>query len=38
RTYENSQIVAVDMNKEDLEGNAPISYPLIEDQQVLFSN
>jgi len=26
------------MNKEDLEGNAPISYPLIEDQQVLFSN
>ncbi|MFZ4844235.1 choloylglycine hydrolase [Enterococcus casseliflavus] len=38
RTYENSQIVAVDMNKEDLEGNVPISYPLVEDQQVFFSN
>lgn len=28
-TYENSQITGIDMNREDLEGNAPICYPLI---------
>ena len=28
-TYENSQISAVDMNREDLEGQTIVSYPLI---------
>lgn len=34
RTYENSQIVAVDMHKEDLDSEKLISYPLVEQQQI----
>lgn len=37
-TYENSQITAVDMNKEDLEGSNIISYPLITGQQIFKQN
>jgi choloylglycine hydrolase len=38
RTYENSQIVAVDMHKEDLDSEKLISYPLVEQQQVHYIN
>ena len=34
RTYDNSQISAVDMHHEDLDGKALISYPLIREQQI----
>lgn len=34
RTYDNSQISAVDMNNEDLDGNELISYPLEDKQQI----
>ncbi len=37
-TYQNSQISAVDMNREYLDGNNTISYPLIADQQIRFQN
>ncbi|MBE6715081.1 MAG: choloylglycine hydrolase family protein [Ruminococcaceae bacterium] len=37
-TYENSQITAVDMYKEDLDTKDLISYPLITGQQVLRQN
>ena len=37
-TYENSQITAVDMNREDLDGSALVSYPLIEGQQIRMQN
>ena len=37
-TYENSQISGVDMNKEDLDGSALVSYPLIQGQQINFQN
>lgn len=37
-TYENSQISAVDMQREDLEGSNIISYPLITGQQIHFQN
>ena len=37
-TYENSQITAVDMHREDLDGSTLISYPLILDQQILAQN
>lgn len=37
-TYENSQITAVDMRKENLEGSRPISYPLIRQQQIHMQN
>lgn len=37
-TYENSQITAVDMHKEDLEGRIPVSYPLITGQQIRLQN
>ncbi|MCH5252093.1 MAG: choloylglycine hydrolase [Lachnospiraceae bacterium] len=33
-TYENSQITAVDMNRENLEGSSLALYPLIESQQI----
>lgn len=32
KTYENSQITAIDMNKEDLEGSTLFTYPLINNQ------
>ena len=38
KTYENSQITAVDMQKENLEGNELISYPLVKEQQILRLN
>ncbi|MBP3645375.1 MAG: choloylglycine hydrolase [Clostridia bacterium] len=38
RTYENSQITAVDMHHEDLEGTALVSYPLITGQQIRMQN
>ena len=37
-TYENSQITGVDMNKENLESDALVSYPLIEGQQIKMQN
>lgn len=37
-TYENSQISAVDMHREDLEGTKVIAYPLITGQQIRWQN
>ena len=37
-TYENSQITAIDMNKENLDGNNLTSYNLIKGQQIFFQN
>lgn len=37
-TYENSQITAVDMHREDLDGTVPVSYPLITGQQIHYQN
>lgn len=37
-TYENSQITAIDMHREDLEGCTPICYPLITGQQIRMQN
>lgn len=37
-TYDNHQISAVDMNKENLDGNELISYPLITKQQIRRQN
>ena len=37
-TYENSQITAVDMNKENLDSNKIISYNLIKGQQINIQN
>ena len=37
-TYENSQITAVDMHREDLEGSQLVLYPLIEGQQIPWQN
>ena len=33
-TYENSQITAVDMHKEDMDGTELVSYPLVKEQQI----
>lgn len=38
KTYDNSQITAVDMYKENLDGNTVISYPLVKKQQILWQN
>jgi len=38
RTYENSQITAVDLHREDLNGGDLISYPLIQGQQIRRQN
>ncbi len=38
RTYENSQITAVDMHKEDLDGDKVITYPLITGQRIYWQN
>lgn len=38
RTYENSQITAVDMHRENLDGNELASYPLITGQQIRMQN
>jgi len=37
-TYDNHQITAVDMYREDLEGNELVSYPLIQEEQVRWQN
>lgn len=38
KTYENSQISAIDMHRENLEGKQLIRYPLIKGQQIRFQN
>ncbi len=38
RTYDNSQISAVDMHREDLDGTELISYPLVKEQQIHWVN
>ena len=38
KTYENSQINAVDLNREDLNGSNLIAYPLITDQKIHMQN
>lgn len=38
RTYENSQITAVDMHKEATDGEALIRYPMIKEQQIRYQN
>lgn len=37
-TYENSQITAVDMHREDLDSGRLVSYPLIQGQQIRIQN
>lgn len=37
-TYENSRISAVDMHREDLDGNTLYTYPLITDPQIRYQN
>ena len=37
-TYENSQITAVSLHKEDLDGTTTVSYPLIKNQQINYQN
>ncbi|MBP0958050.1 MAG: choloylglycine hydrolase [Oscillospiraceae bacterium] len=37
-TYENHQITAVDMNREDLDGRVPVKYPLITGEQIKIQN
>ncbi len=38
KTYENSQITSIDMNKENLDSQELISYELIKGQQILMQN
>ena len=38
KTYDNHQITAVDLNKENLEGDALVFYPLIDEAQINFVN
>ena len=38
RTYEDSQITAVNMNKEDLDRHELVSYPVIKEQQINYVN
>lgn len=37
-TYDNGALTAVDMHREDLEGTAPRSYPMVQEPQVFFQN
>lgn len=37
-TYENSQITAVDMHKEDLDGTKVVTYDLVKGQQINYQN
>lgn len=37
-TYENNQITAVDMHKENLKGESLVRYPLIQEQQIKMQN
>lgn len=38
KTYGNSRISAVDMNRENLDGDKLVSYPLTEEQDICFQN
>lgn len=38
KTYDNSQITGIDMNKENLDGTSLINYELIKDEQILMQN
>jgi len=38
KTYENSQIMAVDMFRENLDGDVPVAYPLVTGQQISWQN
>lgn len=38
KTYENSQITGVDMHRENLDGDRPVSYDLIAGQQIRMQN
>lgn len=38
KTYENSQITAIDMHKENLDNNKIIIYPLVQEQQLNYFN
>lgn len=38
KTYENSQITGVDMYRENLDGNMPVSYPLVTGQHIFMQN
>lgn len=38
RTYNNSQITSIDMNKEDLNNNHLIIYPLVKEQKINYYN
>ena len=38
KTYDNSQIAAVDMHRENLNGKQIISYPLVKEQQINWQN
>ncbi len=38
RTYENSQVTAIDMHHEDLDGSEFVAYPLIKEQQINMVN
>ncbi len=37
-TYDNSQITAVDMRRENLEGSELIAYPVLKEQNILMQN
>ena len=37
-TYDNQQITAVDMNRENLDGAEVVRYPLIKEQQINWQN
>ena len=37
-TYDNSQIIGVDMHREDLNGSKPVSYPLLTDRSIEIQN
>lgn len=38
RTYDNSQIIAIDMHRENLDGAQVISYPLLKEQEIRWQN
>lgn len=37
-TYENHQITAVDMYRENLDGEIPVHYPLVQGEHILLQN
>lgn len=38
KTYDNHQITAVDMHKEDLDSSRIVRYPVIKEEQIIFQN